>query len=154
MAVSSRSVVKLVVEGQKASASYWGFSSPPGYGHSPAGDLRRPAIAQNPPNALVSHSSLGPHGEGHVLQGGQRGQWIPWVASWQRMHRLAGGASLPGLAQARGRERGFWGRWRHWGLTLDFALASPPAAEGILRGKLEVASGMGVGCGKPPVATA
>ena len=33
VAVSSRSVGKLVVEGQKASASYWGFSSSLGYGH-------------------------------------------------------------------------------------------------------------------------
>ena len=41
------------------------------------------------------------------------------------------------------RERGSWGRWRHKGLTLDFALASPPAAGGILRGKEEVASGTG-----------
>lgn len=31
---------------------------------------------------------------------GSPGQSIPWVASWQREHRPAGGASLPGLAPA------------------------------------------------------
>ena len=93
--------MKLVVEGQKASASYWGFYSPPGYGHCPAGDLGRPASAQNPPNALVSHSSLGPHSKGYALQAeqprvvdpinGKLAEGAP--PGW-------GGTLLPGLVQA------------------------------------------------------
>ena len=154
VAVSSRSVGKLVVEGQKASASFWGFSSPLGYGHCRAGDLSRPASAQNPPNALVSQSSPGPRGEGYVLQVGQPRAVDPMggeltkgaPSGWRRIASTAGagsgeGEGLPGKLAALGAD---------FGLCACFT----SAAGRILRGKQGVISGMGAGCGKPPLAAA
>ena len=53
VAVSSRSVGKLVVEGQKASASYWGFSSP-----SHCHTERFTALKNMPCAALIQISPL------------------------------------------------------------------------------------------------
>ena len=76
------------------------------------------------------------------------------MASWQRARRPAGGASLPGLAQAAA-GRGAPGEVGDaGGVTSDFALASARAAGRVLRDKQGLAGGMGAGCGKPPLAAA
>ena len=81
-----------------------------------------------------------------------RGWWIPLMASWQRAPHLDGGRIAPRAGAGCGWERGSQGRWRPWGLTLDFVLASAQVAWRILRDKQGLAGGMGASCGKPPLA--
>ena len=79
---------------------------------------------------------------------GSRGQSIPWVASWQRARRPAGGASLPGLAQAavgRGAPGEVGGAEGGLRTSRSLRLERPGASSGIDKG---LAGGMGAGVGR------
>lgn len=130
-----------MVEGQKASASYWGFYSPPGYGHCPTGDLGRPASAQNPPNALVSHSSPGPRGEGCMLQAGQLRAVDPMggklaegvLSGWRHITPMAGAGS----GEGEGLLRKLMALGADFGLCTCFTSggrAHPPGKQGVTSG--------------------
>lgn len=79
---------------------------------------------------------------------GSRGQSIPWVASWQRARRPAGGASLPGLAQAavgRGAPGEVGSAGGGLRTSRSLRLERPGASSGIDRG---LAGGTGAGVGR------